>query len=224
MSVAPPPLLASLRARSEALRVAELSARRSAADDVRDVDRRLQAAFRWLDEAQGHLGVIRPAVGHRFVLDSVLTIAALRYAGGFVSCRRGRVAGQDVVLRVEFCYRLANDAPIRVVVPRGAAGVLDARLRAARLEFDYRAERGDARCAVFTVTQAVAASVRFVADYGRRIVVATLDNVDRLETVVLEFAPEALGEPALEDLVRLMLGETDAFLKRAPLAGIRRQP
>jgi hypothetical protein len=71
---------------------------------------------------------------------------------------------------------------------------------------------------------AVAASVRFVADYGRRSVVATLDNVDRLETVVLEFAPEALGEPALEDLVRLMLGESDAFLKLAPLAGVGRRP
>jgi hypothetical protein len=64
------------------------------------------------------------------------------------------------------------------------------------------------------------AVVRFVVDYDRGIVAATLCNVDRLEAVTLAFAADDIGEPALEDLVHLMLGEPNGFLRRAPLAGI----
>ena len=71
---------------------------------------------------------------------------------------------------------------------------------------------------MFTIAQAVTASVRLCPDAERGLVVVALTNVDRFETVTLEFAPATLGELALEDLVRLILGESDAFLKRAPLA------
>ena len=49
----------------------------------------------------------------------------------------------------------------------------------------------------------------------------TLRNVDRFESVVLEFAPDRLDEAALEDLVKFMLGEESGFLRRAPLALIK---
>ena len=49
----------------------------------------------------------------------------------------------------------------------------------------------------------------------------TLNNVDRLERVTLEFPSSAIEEAVLEDLVRLMLGRDSAFLRRAPLAGLR---
>ena len=49
----------------------------------------------------------------------------------------------------------------------------------------------------------------------------TLNNVDRLERVTLEFPSSAIEEAVLEDLVRLMLGRDSAFLRRAPLAGVR---
>jgi len=45
-------------------------------------------------------------------------------------------------------------------------------------------------------------------------------NVDRFERTTLAFHSTEIDEPVLEDLVRLMLGENDAFLRRAPLAGI----
>jgi hypothetical protein len=51
--------------------------------------------------------------------------------------------------------------------------------------------------------------------------------VHRFESVALEFQAAALEEPALEDLVRLILGEANTFLRRAPLAGVgaaRRTP
>src|SRR5690606_29246181 len=72
----------------------------------------------------------------------------------------------------------------------------------------------------FTVTPAVMASIRFDPDYRRQEIAVRLTNVDRFETVNLEFKPEQFDEAALEDLVRLVLGESNAFLRRAPLAGI----
>ena len=220
-------LLDSLRAQSAAARNADSFVRRQLADDLRDVDRRLMSAFRWLDEALPCLEAIRPVVLHRFAIEPVLTIASPRYDRGFVSYRRSEIAGLELIERVELFYRMANDEPIRFEVQLSAVPAMDERLRAAQLAFDYRVPHGDTRAmlrGVFTVTPAVTASVLFCPDYRRRVVMVTLRNVDRLETVTLEFPPEALGEPALEDLVRLMLGEANTFLRRAPLAGVGAKP
>ena len=139
-----------------------------------------------------------------------------------MSYRRTMIAGFDLIERIELYYRMARDEPIRVEVRPNAAAAMEDRLRGAQLDFGYRVEsdpdRG--RRGVFTVIQAVMAAIRFVPDYERGVVTAALCNVDRLEPVTLEFAPSAIDLPALEDLVRLILGEENGFLKRAPLAGI----
>jgi len=221
-SVPRPALIESLRVRAEALRRDELARRCSTIELIRDVDRRLRTALRWLDEALALLEVIRPAVAHRFLLAGLMTLSELHFVGGAVSCRRGRVAGEDVLEQVELGYRLANEAPIRLVVPPGEARVAAERLRASQLDYSYQPEGGgrNGPCGVFTVAQAVTASVRLIPDFDRGRVVAALANVDRLESVSLEFVPDALGEAALEDLVRLILGDSNAFLKRAPLARV----
>jgi len=210
-------LIESLRTRADAVRSAERSRRSSTIEVVRGVDRRLRSALRWLDDALAQLEVIRPVVAHRYMLVGLVTISELRFEGGAVSCRRGRITGEDVLELVELGYRLENDAPIRLVVPRGDARLAAEHLRVSQLQYSYRPE-GGGRSGVFTIAQAVTASVRLRPDVERGLVVVALTNVDRFETVTLEFAPDALGEPALEDLVHLILGDSDAFLKRAPLA------
>jgi hypothetical protein len=216
-------MLDALRARSAAARAAESSARSGGVVDPRAIDRALLAAFRWLDEAFAHLDVIRPVVVHRFELPGVLTIASPRYDRGVVSCRRSFSRGFDLIERIELFYRMTRDEPVRVEVPPGAAAAMEDRLRCAQLEFQYRIEHEPGRRTrrgVFTVAQAVMAAIRLVPDYGRGVVAAELRNVDRLEPVTLEFAPAAIDEPALEDLVRLVLGDKNGFFKRAPLAGV----
>jgi hypothetical protein len=64
-----PSLLESLRERSDAVRNADKATRRPLGVELKEIDRRLLAAFRRLDEALGHLEVIRPLVGHRFTID-----------------------------------------------------------------------------------------------------------------------------------------------------------
>jgi hypothetical protein len=51
-------------------------------------------------------------------------------------------------------------------------------------------------------------------------VVVTVRNIDRFETLTLEFPGEGITEAVLEDLVRFIMGEANTFLRRAPLAGV----
>ena len=187
------------------------------------LDRSLVVVFRWLLEAIGHLDVIRPVIAHHFALSGLLAIAAPRYDCGMVSYRRSPVAGRDLIERIDVYYRMAGEDSLRVVVHPATAPAIEDRLRGAQLDFHYRIEDDPARHGrrgVFVVTPAVMAAIRLVPDYERGGVAVTLRNVDRLEGVVLEFPPGGLDEGALEDLVRLILGEANAFLLRAPLAGV----
>jgi hypothetical protein len=184
--------------------------------------RELVAAYRWLDEAFAHLDAIGPVVAHRFALEPGIDLAPLAWRRGYVAFAGGRVAGQEVVDRVEAGYRLGGEASVTMVAPPALARTTAEPLRLLQVAFDYRpSPSGGVRGAVgiFEVAREVAASVRLVPDYGRGVVAVALANVDRLETVTLEFAAGSLGEPALEDLLRLVLGESDAFLRRAPFAG-----
>lgn len=214
-------LLETLRAQSDAVRGQGDAARRPVEESIVEIDRRLWRAFKWLDEAVAHLEVIKPAVAHEFRAGDVVTITSPRFENGFLSFRRKPVAGHDVIEQIELFYRLTGERPTVVRVPAAAVSGVEGRLNACQLRFQYRTEvEGVQRFGVFTVEPAVVAMVRFVPDYRRQTVEVTMRNVDRFESVALEFPAAAIEEPALEDLVRLVMGQANTFLRRAPLAGI----
>ena len=214
-------LLETLRAQSDAVRGQGDAARRPVEESIVEIDRRLWRAFKWLDEAVAHLEVIKPAVAHEFRAGDVVTITSPRFENGFLSFRRKPVAGHDVIEQIELFYRLTGERPTVVRVPAAAVNGVEGRLNACQLRFQYRTEvEGVQRFGVFTVEPAVVAMVRFVPDYRRQTVEVTMRNVDRFESVALEFPAAAIEEPALEDLVRLVMGQANTFLRRAPLAGI----
>jgi hypothetical protein len=219
-----PSLLDSLRKQSEELRARNSAARKPLEAAIRDIDSGLWRAFRWLDEAVGHLEVIRPVVAHKFQLPNILTLDRPRFDRGFVSFRRGDFAGFEVLTYVEMFYRLEGSDPFILRVNPGAANGIEERLRASTMPFQYQTEQDEKRTVrygLFHVQPAIAASVRFQPDYARQVVDVTLRNVDRFESVLLEFAHDKLDEPALEDLVKFMLSEANGFLRRAPLALIK---
>jgi hypothetical protein len=219
-----PTLLATLRACSETLRAQDQAARKPVEEALKDIDRGLWRAFRWLDEAVGHLEVIRPRIHHVFHLQNILTIERPEFDRGFVSFRRRALAGMDVLEHVEMFYRIEGSAPIVLRLNPGAAIGVEERLRSSTLPFHYETELDEKRIVrygLFRVQPVISASVRFQPDYHRQVIHVTLRNVDRFESVSLEFAPDNVNESALEDLVKFVLGETSAFLRRAPLALIR---
>ena len=90
-----PSLLDELRRRAEALRKQQAAARLPQEEARQAIDGALWRAFRWLDEAVGHLGVIRPEVAHRFRLADYLTIDQPRFDSGFASFRRYGLGAAD---------------------------------------------------------------------------------------------------------------------------------
>jgi len=217
-------LLSTLRAQSEALRAQGVTARPPIEVTQREMDRRLWRAFRWLEEALNHLEVIHPAVGHRFHLGNLLHVDRPQFERGFVTYRRRAVGGQELLEHVELFYNLRGSEPIALRVNPAAAGSVEERLRSSTLPFHYQTEQDERRVVrhgVFTVTPAIAASVRFQPDYRELTIDVTLHNVDRFEPVSLAFEGPSLDETALEDLLRLILGESNTFLRRAPLVGMR---
>jgi len=216
-------LLDTLRAQSDAMRGTNGSNQRAPEELLRDLDRRMWRAFKWLDEAIGHLKVIRPAIAHDYRLGDVLTIASPQFDHGFLSFRRKPMGGHDVVEHIELFYRLAGPEPIELKVSPGGANVIDDQLRASQIKFQYRTEQDENRVVrrgIFTIIPAVTAFIKLLPDYRRQTVEVTLRNVDRFETVALEFTADKFDEGALEDLVRFILGEDNAFLRRAPLVGV----
>ncbi|HVE51214.1 MAG TPA: hypothetical protein VNG69_16555 [Casimicrobiaceae bacterium] len=215
-------LLERLRAQSDQVRANE-TPRRSTDEILEDIDRRLQRAYRWLDEALAHLTIIKPVVAHEFRIESLAALSGLQIDQGFVSYRRRHLGGHELLEYVEMFYRLAGKEAVKLRVTPSAVATVEMKLRTSGVPFRYEAqidERKVITSGTFTIQPAVMASVRFDPDYRRQQVGVRLSNVDRFESVNLEFTPERLDEAALEDLVRLVLGESNAFLRRAPLAGI----
>ena len=219
-----PSLLEQLREKSAALRAHDVASRRPVEESLLDIDRRLWQAFRWLDEAIGHLEVIQPAVAHKFELGTVLTLDRPQFERGFVSFRRRALMGMEVLDYVEMFYRLTGPKPFILRVNPAAAAGVEERLRASTMEFQYQTEQDErkvTRYGLFHVQPTLTASVRFAPDYARRVVDVTLRNVDRFESVLLEFQPDRIDDATLEDLVKFMLGDANGFLRRAPLALIK---
>ncbi|HET7033585.1 MAG TPA: hypothetical protein VFJ48_10710 [Casimicrobiaceae bacterium] len=216
-----PSLLDELRQRSEALQAQRAAARLPEEQARHAIDGALWRAFRWLDEAMGHLEIIRPDVRHRFQLGDYLTFDSLQIDSGFAAFRRHGLGTGDRLEQVEMFYRLAAPKPAVVRVSTLTAVAVEERLRAAALHFhsDNELDKDKiVRNTLFHVEPTIRASVRFKPDYRQHAIDVMLRNVDRFESVMLEFEPSAIDEAALEDLVRLVLGESNAFLHRAPLA------
>jgi hypothetical protein len=221
---AKPSLLDALRAQSTAVRAQGEAARRPAEEALAHIDRLLWRAFRWLDEALGHLEVIQPQVGHRFVIPNIVSIERPQYERGFVSYRRKAIGGQELLEHVEVFYRLVAPEPVVVRVHPGSAMSVEERLRGSSMPYQYDTEKDERRVVrfgVFRITPAIAANIRFEPHYQAQTIEVILRNVDRFESVALEFQPDKLDEEALEDLVKLILGDRSSFLRRAPLAGFR---
>jgi len=226
MANAPKPgsLLDALRAQSTAVRAQGEAAKRPVEEALAEIDRRLWRAFRWLDEAIGHLEVIQPAVTHRFVIPNIVTVERPQFERGFASYRRKALAGQDLLEHVEVFYRLTGGQAVLLKVHPGSATGVEERLRVSSMPYQYQTEQDEKRVVrfgVFQITPTITANIRFEPDYHHQTIEVILRNVDRFESVALDFAPDKLDEPALEDLVKFMLGEPNGFLRRAPLAGFR---
>lgn len=214
------PMLIQLREQYEAARVAQPEDR---VEDFQATDARLRRAFRWLERALTYLNGIKPAIDHRFDLGYGFAFESPRFAHGSVWPHERRINGYPVLDEVGVHYEISASKPLSIEVAPGWMPFAQKTLDAFGLQYSCRRESAtddSVGNAVYSVAPVIPAKIALRADYRTSRVSVTLINVDRLERLSLEFESTAFEEPALEDLVRLMLGCESAFLKRARLSVI----
>jgi hypothetical protein len=220
-----PSLLEELRSQYEAARASEHA--HADVPGFQEIDAQMRKAFRWLEKAVAYLDGLKPPVEHRFDLGHGMVFASPRLNHAYIGQHEQRIVGFPVLDEVNVYYELAAAAPLTIEVAPGGVALAEKALDDAALQYTARRVEdhgGVIRKCVITVPPAIPAAVTFHADYRTGIVLVTLANVDRFDRVSLEFRSAAIDEPALEDLVRLILGRSAAFLRRAPLRGIHGQP
>ena len=220
-----PSLLDELRTQYEAARPS--THEQADVETFQAIDARLRKAFRWLEKAITYLNGLKPPIDHRFDLGHGLVFEAPRFAHGSVGQHEHRIVGFPVLDAINVYYEISASKPLALEVASGNFAVTEKALDDAGLQYTSRRVEdsgGSVRKCAFSVPPAIPAAVSFHADYQTGMVTVALVNVDRLDRVTLEFPSNAIEEPVLEDLVRLILGRDSVFLRRAPLAGLHGRP
>ena len=220
-----PSLLDELRTQYEAVR--QSTHEHADVESFQAIDARMRKAFRWLEKAITYLDGLKPAIDHRFDLGHGLVFESPRFAHGSVGQHERRIVGFPVLDEIHMYYDITASKPLSLEVAPGGVATTEKALDDAGLQYTSRSVEdsgGIVRKCAITVPPAIPAVVSFHVDYQTGLVLVALANVDRLDRVTLEFHSNAIEEPVLEDLIRLILGRDTAFLRRAPLAGLHRQP
>jgi hypothetical protein len=218
-------MLDSLRTRYEAAR--QSVPEHAEVEGFQKIDARMRKVFRWLEKAIAYLDGIKPPINHRFDLGHGLVFDSPKFGHGYLSQHTSRIVGFPVLDEINIYYEIAAAKPLTIEVAPGGVSLVETTLQSAALQFTSRRVEdlnGGVRKCVFTVPSAIQAAVMFRVDYQTGQVAVILVNVDRFDRTTLAFHSTEIDEPALEDLVRLILGEDAAFLRRAPLAGIHHAP
>jgi hypothetical protein len=221
----PDSLLDQLRTEYEASRQAEHEG--PDVEGFQAIDARMRKTFRWLEKAVTYLDGLKPPIQHRFDLGHGLVFESPRFGRGSVGQHTSRIVGFPVLDEINVYYEISAAKPLNIDVAPGGVALAQKALDDSGLQYTNRCfedSTGAVRKCNISVPPAIPAAVTFRADYQTGLVKTSLVNVDRLERVTLEFHSNAIEEPVLEDLVRLILGRDAAFLRRAPLAGIHGQP
>jgi hypothetical protein len=217
-------LLETLRTRYEATRAAPEP---TPVADFHQIDAQMRSAFRWLEKAIAYLDELKLPLAHRFDVGHGIVFDAPRFNRGYVGQHERRVNGFPVLDEINIWYEIGAAKPLSIEVAPIEVALTEKALDEAALQYTCRRIEGAdgvVHKSVVIVPPAIPAAVALHADYASGVVTATLNNVDRFGRIALEFPNGAIGEPALEDLIHLILGESTAFLHRAPLAGIRGRP
>jgi hypothetical protein len=199
-------------------------------DDVetfQQIDTRLRGTFRWLEKAVTYLDGLKPPIQHRFDLGHGLVFEAPRFGRGSVGQHTRRIVGFPVLDEINVYYEIVAAKELTIEVAPAGVALAHKTLDDARLTYTSRCfedSDGLVRKCNISVPPAIPAVVSFRVDYDTGHVAVAMVNVDRIDRVTLDFESKAIDEPALEDLVRLILGQDAAFLRRAPLAGLHGRP
>lgn len=222
---APSSLLDQLRTQYEASRTSTHEV--SDVEGYQEINARMHKTYGWLEKALAYLDGLKPPIEHRFDVGHGLVFEAPKFGRGYVGQHTRHIVGFSVIDEINIWYEIAAAKPLTIEVAPGGVALAEKALDDAGLQYTCRRvedQSGVVRKCVISVPPAIPSAVSFHVDYQTGLVTVPMVNVDRFDRLALEFHSQAIDEPVLEDLLRFILGQNSAFLRRAPLAGIHGTP
>jgi len=214
-------ILDELRTQYEAARSG--TAAPSDVEGFEALNARMRRVYAWLDKAFSYLDGLKPHISHRFDLGHGVVFEQPRFHRGYVGQHERRIVGFPVLDEINMYYEIEAQ-PLTLEVDPIESTTVQKALDEAGLRFAWRSVEdpgGRVRKCVVNVQPFIPAKIAFVVDYQTGVVTVPLVNVDRIDRVTLEFHSRDIDDAVLDDLIRFILGRDAAFLRRAPLAGVR---
>lgn len=177
----------------------------------------LQHAYRYLSEFSEQLNVLKPPIPGSYNLLSLASFDAMAWLEGRADYRLLPQATDDRLLQqVTLRYRLGAAQQLRVERENPAHQAFAKCLHEAGIQHEteeFRNARSHVERTVFTFPCEVRAGVGFTADYAQGDIRLVLRNVRRFGAAEYRLPHEALDQAALEEMIRLLMGDESRFEK-----------
>lgn len=208
-------LLDDLKKKADALQTQKLTQEQLRQADVDLVDKALRQTFRYLDELLKQLSVIRPENASTFALPALGDMKGLRFDESFINYRTRREGGREVFDYVSLFITWKGDTNLTVVrdLPP-AIEKLRRQLDEYNLKFDVKEDFNERRSitkATFSVPSRVRSDVEIRGLYGQGKLRIEAKNLLRFGADFFTVPAEDIGEPVLEELARMLLGESSGL-------------
>ena len=179
------------------------------------LEARMRQIFSYLRELAGHLDVLHPPVPRSFALFGLAEFKDLVWAGGFADFRLfPGVEGSQLIDYCSLSYVLRAPAPLRIERQGPAIEQLRRHLHDFNLAFtceEMLNERRQIGRAVFTLSNDLNASLLFKARQRESDILMSGRNFERLGLVDYRIAAAAPPQAMLDELGKMLLGETNRF-------------
>jgi len=218
VAAAPDSLLArfkTLAATAPADRNDEHSRRR---ERLQRASQALHAAFRYLNDLVKQLNVVRPPIAKDFSLPGNIVFSSMQWRSGDVDYRTSDNAREERIYEsVTLRCRFGSDKVHELERAPLADKTMHRNLSDYNVSFDARELRDENKRVVktrFRIPSEVRALAVFKPEQDADCIHLRLTNMYRFGVMEFRLPFGDFDQRTLDDLVNLMLGESDAFLRR----------
>ncbi len=208
-------LLNTLKQKAEAKRQGDQQDSTLKSEQLQQVSASLGACFHYLNDLVQQLNILKPAYGKTYTLFGFGEFDELAWQEGRADYRMREGATEDRVYdQVTLRFRLASPKRFNVTREHPVSEKLRKALFDNGINFgvdEMRNDRGFVERATFSGACEVKAGLLIAGDFETGKLMLRTRNIERFGVSEYQFAPQALNHEALDELVRLILGEANQF-------------
>lgn len=182
-------------------------------DLLQRISMSLEKAFRYLNDLTLQLNILKQPYASAYPFFGVVDFEQMAWQEGRADFRMQQVSSEDRFYEdVTLRYRLLGQQKFSVTRDNPAQEKLRKALFDHNIVFvadEVRNDRGRVERATFSFPCEIKAGLVFAGNYETGKLMLRTRNVGRFGTMEFQMAPEAISQEALDELTRLILGESN---------------